>query len=303
VNKVAINWLEQHYTHPFFPFLNYFDPHIPYSPPVPYNSCFSRGDEELIENFNNPEGTIGVVKGQRRLMYAVLSQEHTLSEAERDTLVSLYDGEIRYLDYYLQRLFQTLKRLNVYDNSMIVITSDHGESFGSHDIMTHGYSLYQEELKVPLIIKYPSSQSLKGIVEDPVSLVDILPTIVSTLGFSLPEGVQGKTMPGKGRPIIAESYNNWEKILLYGNRFNRDLRALYDGPFKYIWGSNGCELYNIEDDPQELNNLIEEMPEHAREMQTLLDKWLNSFTPMASSKFTKIDKTTEESLRALGYLP
>ena len=88
-----------------------------------------------------------------------------------------------YLDSYLHRLFQTLKRLNIYDNSMIIITSDHGESFGNHGIMTHGFSLYEEEIRVPLIIKYPSSKPYTGIIEDPVSLVDVLPTILSTLGF------------------------------------------------------------------------------------------------------------------------
>jgi arylsulfatase A-like enzyme len=186
---------------------------------------------------------------------------------------------------------------------MIIVTSDHGESFGNHDIMTHGFSLYEEELKVPLLIKYPSSQPLKGIMADPVSLVDVLPTILSTLGLVSPEGVQGKTLPAQGRPIIAESYNNWRKILLYGNRFNRDLRVIFDGPFKYIWGSNGCELYDIEHDPHEQNNIIEEMPDKARNMQAMLDEWLNSFTPVLSREFTPIDKATEESLRALGYLP
>jgi len=186
---------------------------------------------------------------------------------------------------------------------MIIITSDHGESFGNHDIMTHGFSLYQEEIRVPLIIKFPSSKPYTGIVEDPVSLVDVLPTTLSTLELSLPEDVQGKVLPAQERPIIAESYNNWRKILLYGNRFNRDLRVIIEGAFKYIWGTNGCELYNIESDPREQHNLIEEMPDKARAMEAMLDDWLNSFTPVSSHKFTTIDKETEESLRALGYLP
>ena len=303
VNEVAFNWLEKNYTQPFFLFLNYFDPHHPYSPPKPFDGLFSNGNKDLVENFNNPEGVLGFIKGQRRLLHAVLNLQHKLSEVERNVLVSQYDGEIRYLDYHINRLFQKLKRLKIYDNTMIIVTSDHGESFGSHDIITHGYSLYQEELKIPLIIKYPSSQPLKGVVDNLVSLVDILPTIMSTLGFSVGGDVQGKILPDAGHSIIAESYNNWRKILLHGHRFNRDLKAYYDGPFKYIWGSNGCELYNIENDPQELNNLIKEMPKKAREMQALLDDWSTSFIPVISSKFTKVDKITEESLRALGYLP
>jgi arylsulfatase A-like enzyme len=90
--------------------------------------------------------------------------------------------------------------------------------------------------------------------------------------------------------------------LSYGNRFNRDLKALYDGHFKYIWGTNGCELYDIYNDPKELNNLVEEMPERVKEMQAKLDEWLKSFTPETSRNVTTIDKSTEESLRSLGYL-
>ena len=303
VNEVAISWLKRNYTRPFLLFLNYYDPHHHYSPPVPFDRIFFDGDTTIIEGFKNPEGTLGMIKGQRRLIHAVMSQEHTLSPAEKDLLVSLYDGEIRYLDHYLNNLFETLKKLNIYDNSMIIVTSDHGELFGNHGIMTHGFSLYEEELKIPLIIKYPSSKPLTGVMADSASLVDVLPTVVSTLGLSLPEGVQGKTLPAKNRPIIAESYNNWRKILLYGNRFNRDLRVIFEGSFKYIWGSNGCELYDIEEDPREDNNLIEEMPGRARSMQAMLDEWLNSFSPVISRKFTAIDKATEESLRALGYLP
>jgi len=303
VNKIAINWLEKNYTQPFLLFLNYFDPHHHYSPPVPFDRFFLDDATTILEAFKNPKGTLGMIKGQRRLIHSVMSQEHELSEAEKDALVSLYDGEIRYLDSYLHRLFQTLKKLNIYENSMIIITSDHGESFGNHDIMTHGFSLYQEEIRVPLIIKFPSSKPYTGIVEDPVSLVDVLPTTLSTLELSLPEDVQGKVLPAQERPIIAESYNNWRKILLYGNRFNRDLRVIIEGAFKYIWGTNGCELYNIESDPREQHNLIEEMPDKARAMEAMLDDWLNSFTPVSSHKFTTIDKETEESLRALGYLP
>lgn len=302
VNDRALHWLENNYTHPFFLFLNYFDPHHPYSPPRHFREADTRNSENVLEKFNNPAGEPGLIKGQRRLLHAVLSKKHTLSESERAALLSLYDSEIRYLDYHLHRLFETLKRLNVYDRTMIVVTSDHGESFGEHDIMTHGFSLYEGELKVPLVIKYPSSQSRRGVVEDPVSLVDILPTIMSSLGFALPEGVQGRPWPARGRPLIAESYNNWEKILLYGNRFNRDLKALYDGHFKYIWGTNGCELYEIYNDPKELNNLVEEMPERVTEMQAALDEWLKSFTPETSRNVTTIDKSTEESLRSLGYL-
>jgi len=302
VNDVAFNWLMKNYKQPFFLFLNYFDPHTPYFPPIPFNNLFTGGNKNLIKNISNHKGERGFINGQDHLISAVVSGKHRLSKIERDVLLSQYDGEIRYLDYHIHRLFQTLRRLNVYDNTMIIITSDHGESFGSHDLMMHGLSLYQGELKIPLIIKYPSSQPT-GVIEDPVSLVDILPTVVASLGFSIPEDVQGEVLPGGKHPIIAEYYNNWVNIKRYGNHFNRDLKAVYDRPFKFIWESNGkCELYNIEEDPHELNNLVKEIPGKASEMQTLLDKWLASFKPVAPRISPEIDKATEESLRALGYL-
>jgi len=303
VNDVAFNWLGKNYKQPFFLFLNYFDPHTPYFPPIPFSNLFAGGNKHLIKNFTNQNGKAGFIHAQDHLIGAVLSRKQRLSTIERDVLLSQYDGEIRYVDYHINRLFQTLKRLNVYDNTMIIITSDHGELFGSHDSMIHGLTLYQGELQIPLIIKYPSSQPT-GVIEESVSLVDILPTVVASLGFSVPEDVQGEVLPGTQRPIIAEYYNNWVNIRRYGNHFNRDLKAFYDWPFKFIWESNGkCELYNIEEDPYEVNNVVKEMPGKAGEMQALLDTWLASVTPVAPSISPEIDRTTEESLRALGYLP
>ena len=137
-------------------------PHAPYLPPDEYTSLFREDDNTKI------------IEYEKR-------KKHSLSQ---------YDGEIAYLDNQMGKLFEKLKVLKIYDSIMIIITSDHGEFFGEHDCWTHGYELYQEVLKVPLIIKYPSNYVKTGVCQERVSLVDIMPTILYVLGVPIPKEVQ-----------------------------------------------------------------------------------------------------------------
>jgi arylsulfatase A-like enzyme len=139
------------------------------------------------------------------LISSVVNGKHHLTPEEKDFVVSLYDGEIRYLDDCLSLLFERLKALKVYDNTLIIITSDHGEAFGEHNLMAHSKTLYEELLRVPLVMKYPSgSLQQRGVIERRVSLVDVMPTIVSFLGYSIPPIIDGEPLTAVERPIIAE---------------------------------------------------------------------------------------------------
>lgn len=148
LNKIIFPWLETNYARPLFLFINYFDAHWPYSPPAPYNTLFEgKSDGLIIKNHGN----------EWKLFGAVIKGGHRLKEEEKAHLLSQYDGEIAYLDYHIGRLLEKLKVLGIYDESIIIITADHGESFGEHNLMDHGRALYEELLKIPLIIKYPAS--------------------------------------------------------------------------------------------------------------------------------------------------
>jgi arylsulfatase A-like enzyme len=190
---------------------------------------------------------------------------------------------------------------------MIIVTSDHGESFGEHHLMIHGIALYDDNLKVPLLIKYPAWRKKTGVIRDPVSLVDIFPEILSTVSLPVPENIQGTALqfPGKKRTIIAENFQDptWkgrEDL----KHLARDLKAIYSGDFKYLWASDGrCELYNVSDDPLESANLIDKLPGKAQELNAQLERWSSSVTPIEGDKdLPEADQAITDKLRALGYI-
>ena len=303
LNNVALPWLEKNHDQPFFLFIKYFDAHRPYVPPPRYNRYFGDTDSSILIK-HNPRGDVSYITAETNLVVSVVKGSHQLTSEEKEYIVSRYDGEIRYLDHYLGLLFEKLKALKIYDNTFIIITADHGEAFGEHGQMEHGKTLYEEVLHVPLIIKYPSAFSRKGVVEKKVSLVDIFPTVLSFLNYPLPTGIDGEILEKSNHPIIAENYASLWNVMLWGEGYYRSLKAVYQGQEKYIWSSNSLnELYDLGKDPKEEENLVKKFPHKAGAMQKTLDQWLASFKPpKTQGEKTKIDKSTEEGLRALGYI-
>jgi len=299
LNEAAFQWLEKNHEQPFFLFINYFDAHTPYIPPPPYDGYFGKTDKGIIAH-HSPRTDSSYVTAESVLMFAVIAGSHQLTFEEKELFVSRYDGEIRYLDHCLGLLLEKLKALKVYDNTLIIITSDHGEAFGEHSLVSHGRTLYEEMLHVPLIIKNPSASPGRGVIEKRVSLVDLFPTILSCPDYPVPAGIDGETLAGSDHPIIAEWYYKWWDP----EKYKRNLRAVYRQKEKYIRASNGMnELYDLENDPGEKENLIQKSPQQARAIQVILDTWLNSFEPPGTKgAAVKINKSTEEKLRALGYV-
>ena len=234
------------------------------------------------------------------LINSVIYYGHRLTREEKELIVSQYDGGIRYLDHYLGLLFEKLKALKVYDNTIIIITSDHGEAFGEHNQMEHGRTLYEEVLRVPLIIKYPSTYHRQGVIEKRVSLVDLLPTILSFLNQPIPSGIDGKVIENSDHPIIAELMATDKR----NKKGVRDLRALYQGKEKYIWSSDGLnEFYDLERDLQEEKNLIAKFPSRAETMDKTLREWVALLKPRnIEREKVEINNPTREKLRALGYV-
>ena len=217
----------------------------------------------------------------------------------------LYSGEIAYADHSLGALIANLKRLGVYDNTLIVFTADHGEGNNEHNESTHSFLLYNATLHVPLIIKVPGGA--KGVrVADRVATIDIMPTILDWLGLTTPAGIQGRSLkptllpgdlhqaPGEV-PFYAETLSprltqNWG-----------ELRGFFDGPFKYINGPR-CELFDLEKDPRELHNLLDERAELTRQMRQKLTDYLDAHATEEASAAIEMDPETYERLLALGYV-
>jgi len=141
VKEKAVAWLKNKAKQPFFAYIHFMDVHGPYYPPYPYNTFFT--------SQNKRELTLQEYTKLRYLKY----------EGQRDLnfYINQYDGEIRYCDYNIGKIIQYLKEADLYDDSIIILTSDHGEAFFEHGECDHGFTLYNEEIRVPLIIRFPSS--------------------------------------------------------------------------------------------------------------------------------------------------
>jgi arylsulfatase A-like enzyme len=298
INRAALKWVKHNDHTPFFLFLNYFDPHHPYIP---------RDTKPSGSLSESPVEKGGYVRWETRLINQVLKGEKPLGSEEKQYLIDRYDDEITQMDQGIGELIRLIKEMGIYDDSLILITSDHGESFGEHGLMTHPPAVYEELIAIPLIVKYPKGHRKGERVFLPISLVDVVPEILSVLGIPLPEEIQGVPFSQDKQHIMVERYKDksWSKRGVHFG--SRSLRALYEGDYKFIWSSDGNHhLYNLKDDPYELNNLVEQMPQLVFEMEEKLDTWgsFKQALPEDHSGKTplRMQKGVEEALEALGYL-
>ena len=202
-----------------------------------------------------------------------------------------YDEEILYMDHHIGRLLDGLKREGLFEDSLILVTADHGELLGEHGKMGHGASLFEEEIHVPFLVKYPGDEVAPGRSGEPVHHVDFLPLVLERLGLS-PTGRSRQPLLAEVSPLAFVSTEGaW--------------RALYLGRHKLLWNSLGNHaLYDLEEDPGERNDLSRIDPARTTEAIALLDKVLASLPPPGDAgPPTTLDEETLRALRSLGYVP
>jgi arylsulfatase A-like enzyme len=208
---------------PFFLFLNYMDAHIPYLPPDRYR-----------QKFGEPGPRFSWGK-YRSMESAVLAGARELTPEERRNLEADYDAGIAYIDDSVRRIFDELRRLGLFDDTMVIVTSDHGEMFGEAGIIGHGAGLLPELVHVPLLVKYPGQREA-ATVDDVVSGTDIFPTVMAAAGLKATSQVDGhnlmEAVPPKGRVAIAESFEI-ESLAAMHPRFTGDERAAFAGTTVY----------------------------------------------------------------------
>jgi len=213
-----------------------------------------------------------------------------------------YDGEIASVDESVGRIIDKLKELDLYDNTLIIITSDHGEMLGEHEEAGHGYYIYESAIKVPLIIKIPGSRKHRT-VDEIVGLIDIFPTVCSKLGLQVPDFIQGVDLSSyfQGKGVVDSRYQYTESLT--ATKFGgNSLLGVVSGKWKYIQTTRP-ELYNLEKDPGEENNLVEKDPKRAHLMQGnlkyIMDSYLGGF---ANTDKPDVDLETRKKLESLGYI-
>jgi arylsulfatase A-like enzyme len=263
ITNKATSFLQNSQQEPFFLFLHYFDPHYYYL---------------LHEKYNYYPSYMGKIRSGHPIL-DLWKRRHRLSEDDIKYLVALYDSEIAFTDQYIGQLLSILKKQRFFDNSIIIITADHGEEFMERDWIGHTITLYQELIRVPLIIKFP--ENTNQIIEHPVSLIDIVPTIYDKLGLQIPYSFDGQSLDLsqkktiKTRPIFSETFYS----LNYGSKPADPiaLRALILGQKKLIYDDikKSKKIYNLSSDPLEQHNLLDQNRKGDKTLTDLLSKWAN----------------------------
>ena len=249
VNLEWFRWLDRGPTRPFFAVLNYFDAHDPYLPPQPYRGRFSKR--------LNPGGVLNSFIGRES---AYVSTPEILEDE-----IAAYDGAIAYVDDQIGALVTDLDQRGLSQNTILIITSDHGESFGEHDVFGHGTSLYREQLQVPLILRWQGRIPEGRRLAVPVSLVELPATVMDLIGgdkhsgFRDPSWSHAWTDPSAkvNWPIavaqLAATPEAKDRKLL---PFSGAMKAMVNSKWYYIAHDKfGSQLFDREMDPWQLNSL------------------------------------------------
>ena len=209
---------------------------------------------------------------------------------------SAYDGEVAAADAVVGALLDELRDLDLYERALIVFLSDHGEGLGDHGEDEHGVFLYRSTLQVPLILKLPGAERAGETVGDPVQLIDVYPTVVSILGLPGGEYLQGRSLLTPQGPEPGDQAIYAETLYPRLHFGWSDLAALIVDRFHFI-DAPQAELYDLLQDPDELENLVGSRPELEAELQTALSAYDRELEAPAAS-----DPETQRRLHALGYL-
>ncbi|MEJ2720475.1 MAG: sulfatase-like hydrolase/transferase, partial [bacterium] len=292
LTDIAIEWLTENRDRDFFLWLHYFDPHHPYSPPP-----------EFLPRSQPPASMGPVFKSRKKIQSGNLR----LSAEEREWVHQLYLGEVRYVDANIGRLVDSLKNLHIYDESLVVLVSDHGEEFWDHGRFEHGHSLYDELLHVPLIVKLPFS-SVTTRIETTVPTESVTPTILDLCHVAF--DAQHMDSPplsslwsGDAEPV------SFGSIFASGTLYYEEQEALYFGNLKYVRQlvTDRDELYDRITDPAELNSLaladtaaVNRAKRILRERSSAAEE-LRAYYGIVGAE-AQYDDETIRRLKSLGYL-
>lgn len=321
IERAAL-WIEQHRDTPFFVFVHLNDPHSPYEPRPPYNTMWAdpaRRDEHLRQR----EAIRKTIKEASMASRGMATREEMLAAGVDPAAyiaydLAWYDGSIRALDTEMGRLLERLRGLGIDRDVAIAFLSDHGEEFHDHGRMWHEHSAYGELMHVPLIIRWPAGVAAGRVIDDPVHLIDVMPTLLDFGRLPPPEGIQGHSLAPlllktadarswKRRPVVME-----KQPLARGFPSALEAYAIIDGNWKLIYNKvreperPEYELFEFPKDRLDQKNVAAEHPE----VVARLSKMINGWHSMASAARLKPDSETTKTLsaeelrrlRSLGYV-
>ena len=294
VQDTADTWLSKGSEEPFFLFLHYWDVHYDYIPSPPYDTMFDPDYE-------------GDITGND--FYFNDAVNRNMDPRDIEHLLALYDGEIRLVDDHLAKLAASLTRLGLDENTVVVVTSDHGDEFFEHGRKGHHRTLYDEILRVPFVLYVPGATPTKPVVTMETSIIDIMPTVLSLVGIDIPDGVEGVNLapvafgdtPETDRATQGELYRKNSLITQVSHR-RSGAKLIHN------FNRRTVEAYDIASDPGEQTGIDTGELHHPGMLGELRD-WMASAWSVFHSRISEhgvatleMDRETAERLRSLGYI-
>jgi arylsulfatase A-like enzyme len=314
-NKLFMDWVEKQEgrENPFYAFIHYIEPHNPLNPPRRFRNKFVN----YYNKYNNME-KIKKVAYNPLICYV---DDLTLNEEEIGYIKALYDGEIAYNDSKIGEIIIFLKKKDLYENTMIIITSDHGEHFGEYGYWSHVASLYREVLHVPLIVKFPKGFDRVEEISEYTQSVDIFPTVLEVANVTGKESYQNSGVSlvfhkDRANPYRDYVFTEWEGRVPFFildkvknqqkdidlELFKTQMALLQDKKYKYIWKSNDSEeLYDISGDQDKRLN-IHQHSDIRNYLHDELFKRKREYMDLEDRSRNDIDEDIVKNLKSLGYL-
>jgi arylsulfatase A-like enzyme len=323
------DWIDQQVGRPFFLFWHNFEVHAPYLQGTFLDEVLPPDTAAKTREF--------LSDAARTRMWHVPTMAEQKNDVERtkdflrrnqvynaEVCEALYDGGISSFDTWLGKFIRKLRRRGLYDSTLIILTSDHGEEFGEHYpqhiYASHGYSVYEEMVRVPLIIKLPHQSSAGTRVGSAARMIDLMPTILDVLGVRQhPKDMEGLSL----RPLWEQPETQEDRLAVCESMSaSREKKAVRTGRYKFLYTLepqtvaqhgrsyipkhlDNAELYDLRADPDEKINLLASAPSQGvAEVAATLEKYLRDFVAggHGQAETVELDKKTIQNLRALGYL-
>lgn len=294
VNRRALEVLAQKDERPFFLYLHYMDPHGPYRPPREHRKFSKSGiatDKDFIR-YGDPNPIGDWLYKQE--------PDPGVTPAEMQHLIDLYDDEIVYFDLRFGELLASLKKSGLLENTMVVLTADHGEEFLEHGHIKHCRTVYDNSIKIPYILHIPGVPARA--MAAPVQNLDLVPTILDYLGID----AAGLKLEGRSlRPLIEGRMKEKEAGELRQFASQGSLRSAADGRFKLIHdlAANTWALYDLKADPGEKTDTLARERRSFHRLRESLRGWIDRTEGAGTeSESVRKAKEAEKKLRSLGYL-
>jgi arylsulfatase A-like enzyme len=268
-----------------FTYVHYLEPHFPYDPPAPFNTMFG------------PDAPLSLQqRREKEWFWAVNEGRAAATTPEIEHLTRLYDGGLAYVDREVGFLRRTLEEAGLWDRTLVIISSDHGEGLYEHGWIGHMKQVHEEATHVPLVVRYPAGAGPAGTrVNEVVSLLDLAPTIADVLGLAVPAGAfRGRSLlaGGPGGRVVTRNTDRDPTYAVTEDRY----RLLY------LTTNRTEELYDVRADPAEKSDLAGAQPAWAAAHRQALQRFLLSLVPETPSPIKPLAPAELEALRALGYV-